>query len=209
MRRIYSRPRQRGTTADPGKVSTCVQVGMRPETTRTLETRPDPLTQRAARGACLARIGRIDVFHQDAARARFVLDEGLQLPKRPAVQSGADTLAGRYAIADVGQVLHYDSGSADPLGLQHDSLARFVVDVRNASPFLAGDLPELLPRTLAAVGLKTTTQGKVVVAPMAQSLPAPDLARAGCGKSGFPHIKALHRTAGDRFRVGGFDDEVE
>jgi len=39
IRRIYDRPRQRGTAADPGKVPTCVQVAVRPETTvRALET---------------------------------------------------------------------------------------------------------------------------------------------------------------------------
>ena len=33
IRRVYSRPWQRGSTANPGKVSTGVAVGVRPETT--------------------------------------------------------------------------------------------------------------------------------------------------------------------------------
>jgi len=34
IRRVYSRPWQRDTTANPGKVSTGVAVGVRPETTQ-------------------------------------------------------------------------------------------------------------------------------------------------------------------------------
>jgi len=66
------------------------------------------------------------------------------------------------------------------------------VDVFDTPPFLAGDLPESLHRTLAAVGLEATTQGQMLITPMAQCLSAPDPARAGCGESIFPDIDAHH-----------------
>src|ERR1700694_2327000 len=126
IRRIYGRRRQQGTAADPGKIATCVQVGVRPQTTGTLETMPDPLTECAARGTRLARIGRIDVLNHDTDRPCLVLDEGLQLPKGPAVQARADALASLDALADVGQVLQCDSGGTDPHCIPYDGLARFV-----------------------------------------------------------------------------------
>ena len=209
IRRIYDRPRQRGTATDPGKVTTCIQVGVRPETTGTLKTMPNALTQCAAPGTRLAGVGWMDVVHGDAGRARLVLDEGLQLSKGPAVQTSADALTAHDALTDVGQILHCNAGGTNPHGLPHDGLARFVVSVPDASLFAAGDLSELLPGALTVVGLKTTTQGKVLVAPMAQSLTAPDLARAGGGESDFPDIQAHHRAGCNRYGVLGLDREVQ
>jgi len=55
MRRVYSRPWQRGSTANPGKVSTGVAVGVRPETTLFAhETMPDALADTSTIGARLA-----------------------------------------------------------------------------------------------------------------------------------------------------------
>src|SRR5205814_6886450 len=90
------------------------------------------------------------------------------------------------AIADVREVLHHDRGRANASGFLENRLARFVIDVFDAPPFLAGDLPESLNRTLAAVGLQATTQSQMLITPMAQCLSAPDPARAGCGESIFP-----------------------
>jgi hypothetical protein len=180
IRRIYSRPRQRGTAADPGKVSTGIAVGMRPETTLFAhETMLDPLTQGAAAGACLAGVSRIDALDLDPYGLRLVLDEGLELPKGPAVQSAPHPLSRLDAVAYVGQILHRDLGRTGTKRFRNDSLARFVIRLLHAPLFFAGGLPELLFRALAAVGLQTTTQGKVLVAPMAQLPAAPHLARTG------------------------------
>jgi hypothetical protein len=81
--------------------------------------------------------------------------------------------------------------------------------IHDTPPLSAGDLPECLPRTLAAVGLQTTTQGQMLIAPMAQSFTAPDPARAGGGKRIFPDIHAHDRTGCHRFCVVGFDHQIE
>jgi hypothetical protein len=75
MRRVYSRPWQRGSTANPGKVSTGIAVGVRPETTLFAhETMPDALADTSTIGARLAGKGRIDVFDGDSNRPGFVFD---------------------------------------------------------------------------------------------------------------------------------------
>lgn len=129
IRRIYSRPWRDGGLANPGKIPTCIQVAVRPETTvRALETMfrtPPKLSTIRAR---LPGRGRIHVLYRDT---------------------------------------HLDGG-----------LARFVVEVFHTPLLLAGDLPELLFRALAAVGLETAAQGKVTVAQFAQFLAAEYLAQA-------------------------------
>lgn len=94
IRRVYIRPWQRGTAANPGKIPTRVQVAVRPETTvRALKAMLRALAQSSARRAGLAGVGRVGVLHRDAAGFRLVLDEGLQLPPCPAVQPCAHALA--------------------------------------------------------------------------------------------------------------------
>src|SRR5438045_2268110 len=113
------------------------------------------------------------------------------------------------AIADVREVLHHDRGRANASGFLENRLARFVIDVFDAPPFLAGDLPESLNRTLAAVGLQATTQSQMLITPMAQCLSSPDPARAGGGESIFPDIHAHHGAGCHRFAVSRLDDEIE
>src|SRR6267143_3265787 len=208
MRRIYNRPRRNSSLADPGKIPTCIQVSVRPETTGTLETMLEACTQPSAGRPGLARVGRIDVHDGDPNGTGLVLDEALQLTERPAVQPCAQAPTGAEAIADVREVLHHD-GSADAAGFLENRLARLVVDVFDTPPFLAGDLPESLNRTLAAVGLETTTQGQMLITPMAQCLSAPDPARAGGGESIFPDIHAHHGAGCHRFAVGRLNGEIE
>src|SRR5256885_14060780 len=142
----------------------------------------EPCPQLPAGRPGLAAVGRIDIHDGDPTGTGLVLDEALQLPERPAVQSCAHAPAGPKAIADVREVLHHDRGRANASGFLENRLARFVVDVFDTPPLLAGDLPESLNRTLAAVGLETTTQGQMLITPMAQCLSAPDPARAGGGE---------------------------
>src|SRR5437660_4544060 len=209
IRRIYSRPWRNGGLANPGKIPTCIQVRVRPETTGTLETMLEPCTQLPAGRTGLAAVGRIDIHDGDPNGTGLVLDEALQLPERPAVEPCAHTPAGPKAIADVREVLHYDRGRANASGFLENRLARFVVDVFDTPPFLAGDLPEFLNRTLAAVGLETTTQGQMLITPMAQCLSAPDPARAGGGESIFPDIHAHHGAGCHPFAVGRLNGEIE
>src|SRR5437016_5275513 len=209
IRRIYSRPWRNGSLANPGKIPTCIQVSVRPETTGTLETMLAPRTQLPAGRTGLARVGRIDIHDGDPNGTGLVLDEALQLLERPAVEPCAHAPACAEAIADVREILHYDGGRAGASGFLENRLARFVVDVFDTPPFLAGDLPEFLNRTLAAVGLEPTTQGQMLITPMAQCLSAPDPARAGGGESIFPNIHAYHGAGCHRFTVGGLNGEIE
>src|SRR6266853_4829473 len=209
IRRIYNRPWRNGSLANPGKIPTCIQVSVRPETTGALETMLEPCPQLRAGGTSLARVGRIDVHDGDPNGTGLVLDKALQLPECPAVQPCAHAPTGTEAIADVREVLHHDRGRANASGFLENRLARFVVDVFDTPPFLAGDLPESLSRTLAAVGLEATTQGQMLITPMAQCLSAPDPACAGGGESIFPDIHAQHGTGCHRFAVGRRNGEIE
>ena len=167
-----------------------------------------PCTQLPANRAGLARVGRIHVLHRDAYRARFVFHKALQLTERPAVQSGTHAPTRPDAFTDVGEILRHDLGCPDPAGFRDNAFTRFMIDVSDTPPLSAGDLPECLSGTLAAVGLQTTTQGQMLIAPMAQGFTAPDPARAG-GKRIFPDIHAHHRTGCHRFCLVGFDNQIE
>src|SRR5205814_9545155 len=158
IRRIYGRPWRNGSLANPGKIPTCIQVSVRPETTGTLETMLEPCPQLPTDRTGLAREGRIDVHDGDPHGTGLVFDKALQLPERPAVEPCAHAPAGPKAIADVRGILHHDRGRANASGFLENRLARFVVDGFDSTPLLAGDLPVFLNRTLAAVGLDATTQ---------------------------------------------------
>ncbi|HZR03886.1 MAG TPA: hypothetical protein VFA81_12010, partial [Burkholderiales bacterium] len=165
MKRTYSRPWRHGSAANPGKIPTCVQVSVRPETTGTLETMLAPRTQLPASRAGLARVGRIHVLHLDAYRMRFVFHKALQLSEGPAVQSSTHAPTCPDALTDVGEILHHDLGCPDPTRFRDNAFARFVINVSDTPPLSAGDLPECLSGTLAAVGLQATTQGQMLIAP--------------------------------------------
>src|SRR6202171_6164319 len=209
IRRIYNRPWRNGSLANPGKIPTCIQVSVRPETTGTLETMLEPCTQLPAGRTGLARVGRIDVLDGDSNGTGLVLEKALQLPERPAVQPCAHAPAYAEAIADVREVFHHDRGGAHASGFLENRLARFVVDVFDTPPLLAGDLPEFLNRTLAAVGLEATTQGQMLITPMAQCLSAPDPPRAGGGESIFPDIHTHYWAGCHPFAVGRRNGEIE
>jgi hypothetical protein len=209
IRRIYSRPWRDGSLANPNKIPTRIQVSVRPETTGTLETMSAACTPSPAVRTALAGVGRIHVHDRDSNGTSLVFDKTLQLPERPAVQPGAHAPPAPQPSADVRQVLHHDLGSPDATGFQDDGFARFVVDIFDTPPLFAGDLPESLSCTLAAVGLQTTTQGQMLITPMAQRFPAPDPARAGSGEYIFPHVHPHGRAGHHRFTVERLDDEIE
>jgi len=169
----------------------------------------EPCTQLPAGRTGLAAVGWIDVHDADPHGTGLVFNEALQLPERPAVEPCAHAPAGPKAIADVREILHHDRGRANASGFLENRLARFVVDVSDTPPLLAGDLPESLNRTLAAVGLEATTQGQMLITPMAQCLSAPDPARAGGGESIFPAIHVHHGAGCRPFAVGRINGEIE
>ena len=183
---------------------------MRPETTVFAhETMSAALADASAVGAGLASIGRVRVFDRDTRRLRLVFDEALKLPPRPAVQPATHALTRLDAGTDVRQIFHRDLGDTGLDCRLDDGLARFVIDVLHASRLLARDLPELLFRALAAVGLKTAAQGKVSVTLVTQLLAAEDLAQTVGGEVVFSDIHAHHRAGCHRFGITGLDDKVE
>src|SRR6185437_10628569 len=129
IRRIYSRPWPHNSGANPGKIPTCIQVSVRPETTGTLETMLQPSTQLPASRAGLARKGGIHVLHRDSHCARLVFHKALQLAEGPAVQSGTHALTHPNAFADMGEILHHDLCCSNPAGFRHNAFARFVINV--------------------------------------------------------------------------------
>ena len=210
IRRIYSRPWRNGRSANAGKVPTGIQVAVRPETTVCAhETMLAALAEMAAAGTHLAGIGRVHVFDRDARRSCLVLDEGLKLSPCPAVQAAAHALTSLDPRADMRQIFHRDLGDTGFDRCLNDGLARFVVCVLHAPHLLAGDLPELLFRARAAVGLKTAAQGQVTVAPIAQVLAAEDLAQAMGGEIVFSDIHTHYGAECHGFCVVGLDDEIE
>src|SRR5438045_6077295 len=124
IRRIYNRPWRNGSLANPGKIPTCVQVSVRPETTGTLETMLAPRTQLPAGRTGLAAVGRIDIHDGDANGTGLVLEEALQLPERPAVQPCAHAPTCPKTIADVREVRHHDRCPDNPSGFREHRLGR-------------------------------------------------------------------------------------
>ena len=210
IRRIYSRPWRDGSLANPGKISTCIQVGMRPETTQTFETMLDAFANTAAVGARLAGIRRIDILNFDAGGTRLVLDEGLKLPTCPAMESAAHSFPNLDAGANVRQILHRDLAGTGCEYFSDNCFARFVINVLYASRLFARDLPELLFCALATVGLKTTTEGKVSVALIAQLFAAKDLARANGREVVFTNINSYDRAKFVRYLlILALDNDIE
>src|SRR5437762_14040181 len=95
IRRIYNRPWRNGSLANAGKIPTCVQVSVRPESPGTLETMLEPCTQLPAGRTGLAAVGRIDINDGGPHGTRLVRDDALQLPARSAAARCAHTPAGR------------------------------------------------------------------------------------------------------------------
>lgn len=210
IRRVYSRPWRDGGLANPGKVPTCIQVAVRPETTVFAhETMFAALTEMSAAGAGLAGIGRVHILDLDASRLRLVLDEGLELSPGPAVQASAHPFPSLDSGADVRQVLHHDLANPGFDRGLYDRLARFVIDALDTPHLLAGDLPELLFRALAAAQLEAAAQGKVTVALVAQVLAAEDLAQAMGGEVVFSDVHAHNGAGCQGLPVVRLDDEVE
>lgn len=130
IRRIYNRPCRDGSLCNPSKVSTCIQVGVRPETTRTLETMLDPLAEIATSRARLTGISRIDVLDRNSCRLRLVFDEGLQLAPGPTMETRTHPLTGFDPVADAREVLHHDfagTGLSDyrPTSFQANRIEHF------------------------------------------------------------------------------------
>lgn len=98
IRRVYSRPWRNGGFANPGKVATCVQVAVRPETTvYAHETMPDARADVSTVGTGPDGVGRVHVLNGDAHRFGLVFDEDLK-PEALAMPSGAAWRAPAYRL---------------------------------------------------------------------------------------------------------------
>lgn len=170
---------------------------------------PLALPESSAPGAGFARIRRIDVDDVYTDRTGLVLDEALQLTEGPAVQSPTQPPAGVDARADVGEIFQHNLGDTVLSGFTDDGFAGFVIDLSRASFLPAGDLPEFLLGTLAAVGLEASTLGKVSIASIPQSFAAKDLARACGGQRILSDINSHYRSRNDQFRVLRFDGYIK
>jgi hypothetical protein len=124
IRRIYSRPWRNGSLANPSQIPTCVQVGVRPETTGALETMFTPCSQLPAGRASLAGVSRIHVLDHDPYSTSLVFDKALELPERPAVQPCAHAPTCPQTRADVSEVLQHDLSSPNTAGFLDNGLAR-------------------------------------------------------------------------------------
>ena len=106
IRRIYGRPWRNGSRANPGKIPTCIQVSVRPETTGTLETMFEPCAQFPARrtdgvarhlraqGSFLPQASVSEPMQANAVPTAFCLNErhesvaGVGIGRPQCVQSG-------------------------------------------------------------------------------------------------------------------------
>lgn len=175
----------------------------------TLESMLHSHPKAPATGTSSAAVGRVSVDNLDTGRTSLVLNEALQLPECPAMESCARAPTRADVAPDVREVFQHNSGSSTFHGRGDNCLARLMVDVPDTAPLSTGDLPKLLFRASAAVGLKAATQGKVSVAPMAQALTTKDLARANGGECIFSNVHTYSRTGRHRRWAFRFYDQVE
>ncbi len=127
------------------------------------------------------------------------------------MEPGPHSLPGFNSLSDIRQVFEREMRGPDMVSFPDNRPTRFVIDVGDPSPFCAGDLPEALLRTLAAVGLEATTEGQALITAMAERATTIHLAGTGGGKIVFPHIHAHHNGHGrvHRLRVRDLNDEIE
>ena len=96
--------------------------------------------QATASRAGLTGIGRVHELDADAGSFCLVGDEFLQLSPGPAVQPGADTLAGHDSFADVSEILHGDRTAIVTCRFGDNGLADLLVDTAH--------MPASRPETL-------------------------------------------------------------
>ncbi|WP_236027888.1 hypothetical protein [Candidatus Methylacidithermus pantelleriae] len=115
-------------------------------------------------------------------------------------------LAALPPVGDVREVLHPDPGDRHLDGGPDDAFTGFGVHVPNRSHLFVGLLPELFSSALAAIGGKTMTQRKRVVARVAQLSAAKDFARAYGGEVLLCDLYAQHGAGCQSVAIFPLDD---
>ena len=167
------------------------------------------VSYRAAYGAGLGGVGRVDVFHPDSGRLRFVLDKALELRPGPPVQARAHAFSGFDPFAQVCQGLKDNHMGSAPYRFRDKRLADFVVDVGNVPGFSAGDFLQKLLRAFGAVALKSATKIQKAVAFVPEFSAAIQLPAAGGGKIVLSHVHAQGFSLGHGRGIREIEDKVE
>ena len=103
----------------------------------------DPFSDSPAYRTRLARVGRVNVHHDEPQGFGLVSDKILQRPEGPTVQTRANPLSRLDAVADVREVFHADFQHVQPLRLLNDGPGHFVINVFDMPPLPTGDSEQL------------------------------------------------------------------
>lgn len=209
FRLVYNSPRRTDRLGEPGNVLGRIHVRVQPCSARAGEAVLLPLSDGPAYRARLAGICGVDIGHAQSNAFSLIGNEVLELPKRPAVQSGPDSLTGLEVGSDMRQILHADFAGPNAQRLRNDGLAGFVVHMGHVPTLVPGDSLELALGCAATVGLETTAMGKVAVTLVPQLPAAEYLATTRGGEIVFPDIHTQYTTIGDREDLGEFQYEVK
>src|SRR5699024_6039553 len=123
------------------------------------KARPQTTTSRTS----LRTVGVVNVNHSYTCRFGLVLDKGLQLTPRPAMQAGTDSLSGFDPFAQVGQCFQGNRRGTLFQRLFDHRFACLVVNLAHMPSFFSRDFTQQLLCRLTAIGLKTTPQRQMLI----------------------------------------------
>ena len=167
------------------------------------------LAERAALGARLTSICRVNVLDLDSATRSFIGNEGLQLPKRPAGHHPVGVpVADLAPLPNIFEPFHPNNPGLRVFGFGNDGLAEIVVRPRNMAALPPRESAQYLAGTAVVSGLEGCAN---FVAPVLKLLPAgPAIQRAvrGRGSISDAEVNAHGRSIGRR-GVFVFDNDVD
>ena len=118
------------------------------------------LTRTTAKGACLAGPGGIDIENLETVTLSFVLDQSLQLVKRPSVKTASHFFACPNPLTNIRQVFQHNRSCLGSYGLLNNLFAHLVIDMLDAACLFARDFLQQLSRRLRTVGLQAAPLGQ-------------------------------------------------
>ncbi|ARD53723.1 hypothetical protein WR24_09470 [Escherichia coli] len=176
---------------------------------RTFEAMLMSFTQTAAARATLTAVSRVNIFNHYSDRTGFIFDKRLKLTPCPAVQAGTDPFTSFYPVTNMSQIFQYNCANTRFSGSSNDNFTRFVVGLFYPSHLFTGDLPQLLFCTLAAIGLETTTEGKVTISFVTKLFTTKQLTQTVGGKVVFSHINAHRFLRNNHCCICYFNNKIE
>lgn len=192
------------------QVSSRVAVAVREDTTYLApETMLFPLSKRAARTTHARGVGGVYIFDSQPGPLSLVLNEGLQLPPSPSVQSGANSLAHTHAVSDISEVLHYYCRVTARQRFPYYRGAYLMVDVFYMTRFPARDSQEQLFCGLRTVALKSRSKRGEAVAPILEQTTSVKAPAAGCRKNVLTEVDSKETASTMFWNVRKFKDQVE